>query len=524
MARMNDNRILIVDTLLQQVAEELDIPPSKYKQAVDRYTAVGNWLEAGDYPGVTRTPNIFPQGSFRLGTVVRPIREGKEADYDIDLVCCLASSTNDAQSLKHLVGDRLKNHGTYRKMLDPEGRRCWTLLYAEEDHIGFHLDVLPCKPSPLRSQQVDLRYSAQATALTDRDKKTGGYTWGSTNPGGYADWFADRQRTSFNRVASMQKSTIQRQDSKVFAKVEDVPDQLVRTPLQRAIQILKRHRDVRFAGLEDEGDKPISMIITTLAASAFQQETSVYDTLATFLDQIQRFQSTGIIVCENGKWVITNPVNPSENFADRWNDSGSKKPDAFFRWVNWLQEDIDEILNTQSSSELERLLCSAFGDTPGSRVASRYSGPMPGAYQRPTSAFGRVAKTLLRFDVAHREAPRWRIAPSPYTATVSARFMRKGFRPTAFRSNSPPLPKHASLMFEASTNVPKPYKVYWQVVNTGDEAQRAGQLRGDFYDSNQAGRSRTESTKYTGTHWVECFVVKNDVCVARSGEFVVNIA
>ncbi|WP_197996831.1 nucleotide-binding domain-containing protein, partial [Gimesia chilikensis] len=30
-------------------------------------------------------------------------------------------------------------------------------------------------------------------------------------------------------------------------------------------------------------------------------------------------------------------------------------------------------------------------------------------------------------------------------------------------------------------------------------------------------------TKFPGMHWVECFVVKNGVCVARSGEFVVNI-
>jgi hypothetical protein len=37
---MNDNRILIVDSLLQQIAEELDIPPSKYEQAVERYTSV----------------------------------------------------------------------------------------------------------------------------------------------------------------------------------------------------------------------------------------------------------------------------------------------------------------------------------------------------------------------------------------------------------------------------------------------------------------------------------------------------
>jgi hypothetical protein len=79
------------------------------------------------------------------------------------------------------------------------------------------------------------------------------------------------------------------------------------------------------------------------------------------------------------------------------------------------------------------------------------------------------------------------------------------------------------LDFEVETDVPKPFSVYWQVVNTGAEAASANQLRGDFYDSNVSGRSHTETTKYQGMHWVEGFVVKDGICVARTGEFVVNV-
>lgn len=157
---MIDNRILIVDTLLHHVAEELDIPPSKYKEAVNRYTSAGKWLEEGDYPGTTATPYIYPQGSFRLGTVVRPLRSGVEADYDIDLVCELAARVSDTSpdAVKKCVGDRFKEHGTYNRMLDEEGRRCWTLLYAEDDGGGFHLDVLPCVPSPNVSSAFHTEY------------------------------------------------------------------------------------------------------------------------------------------------------------------------------------------------------------------------------------------------------------------------------------------------------------------------------------------------------------------------------
>jgi hypothetical protein len=321
----------------------------------------------------------------------------------------------------------------------------------------------------------------------------------------------------------VRKQELQRRHPRLFASVSNVPDELVRTPLQRAVQLLKRHRDMRFLGHEHEADKPISIVVTTLAASAYQQETDVFTTLANFLDQVQRHQETGIIRCVNGKWTIPNPVNPGENFADRWNDEGSRRADAFFGWIDWLREDLDDLLNINAAVQLERLLRKSFGDAPGGRVAGRYRGQMPGASQQRMSLFNRVARAIFRFDVPHKEQPRWHVRPTRYTATIKARYRRPGFRPTPFGSNPPPLPKGIDLDFEVETNVPKPLKVYWQVVNTGDEAYRAGQLRGDFYDSSSSGRSRTESTKYKGTHWVEGFVVKDNVCVARTGEFIVNI-
>src|SRR5262249_52324154 len=71
---------------LEEVARDLDIPPSKYRDAVDHYNAVGRWLDQGRYPGCNGPLTIYVQGSFRLGTVVRPIRNGIEGSYDLDLV------------------------------------------------------------------------------------------------------------------------------------------------------------------------------------------------------------------------------------------------------------------------------------------------------------------------------------------------------------------------------------------------------------------------------------------------------
>jgi hypothetical protein len=85
--------------------------------------------------------------------------------------------------------------------------------------------------------------------------------------------------------------------------------------------------------------------------------------------------------------------------------------------------------------------------------------------------------------------------------------------------------KHCDLTFEAVTDIPRPYMVYWQVVNTGDDARRDNGLRGGFDEGivERGKLIRHESTRYTGSHSMECFVVKDNYCVARSGLFIVNI-
>ena len=81
------------------------------------------------------------------------------------------------------------------------------------------------------------------------------------------------------------------------------------------------------------------------------------------------------------------------------------------------------------------------------------------------------------------------------------------------------VPKGVGLRFKVTTNVPEPYEVRWQIVNTGWEAANVGELRGGFEEGNsKVSGVRWESTGYAGTHWVEGFVIMNGVCVARTGQ------
>ncbi len=360
---------------LERVASEIDISPSKHRDAVDRYQAVGRWLEAGGYPGAWGQPSIYPQGSFRLGTVVRPIRHDREASYDIDLVCemPLSKHLTTPHEVKHVVGHRIRQHETYRRLLDDEGRRCWTLEYAEQDGVGFHLDVLPAVPDG---------NGLQGTAISITHKADTSYSWSASDPRGYGNWFDGKNAAAFARVVVEQKQIIQRQAPLVFKSVDDIPDQLVRTPLQRSIQLMKRHRDIHFNRSEAINYAPISIIITTLGAHLYKSE---LDTHAALLGIVGRFQGHAALVegraidpalatmglirrFSDGTWYIGNPVNPAENFADRWHEDDQARARAFFSWVAALQRDL---LNVQTSTN-PRLLKESLSGTLGTAAVAKH--------------------------------------------------------------------------------------------------------------------------------------------------------
>jgi hypothetical protein len=517
--------------LLEAIAKELDIPPSRYEEAVKRYNAVGKWLADGDAVSNDGEPEIYMQGSFRLGTVVRPLKDGKEADYDIDLVCRLETQKKNTtpEDVKDVIGNRLEEHGDYERMLDEEGRRCWTLIYAEKDGYGFHLDILPSLKEAndtidvIANNGTHRPVAEKAIAITT--KEVSNYSWSTSNPNGYAEWFDTRKAPSFTKVASAQRQELFASTESLYEKVEDVPDALIKTPLQRAIQLLKRHRDRRFANHAWAKDKPISIIITTLAAHMYEGETDLYTTLKnaiTLLDAHASlvdhgFERMDVKVASrrlinkkpDGSWEIRNPANHGENFADRWHENNQRKARAFFQWVEWLKIDLLDILELGERSDIEDALRKVFD---------------PNTVKKASLNTSLALFDPSTFNVAHKQAPSWTMVNNR-TVTVSASVhrSREGFKVGDLPNfASKRLKKNTWLKYTATTNVAQPYRIEWQVVNTGAEALMANCARGGFWPGDNT-NSRWESTLYKGTHWVEAFVVKDDVCVARSGEFVIHI-
>lgn len=478
---------------LEHIADVLDIPDDLYEEAVAKYTDLGEWLERKDAAMHRSPPEIYPQGSFRLGTMIRPISDSDE--YDIDLVYRrdLQKESTSQQQLKTEAGEHLADYveDTQRKGDESisltESRRSWKLQYPDR----FHMDVLPAIP--------DANGRANAILITDKELTR----WQFSNPMDYAEWFKTRMIARF-----MEKRAAMAQAIK--ASVEDVPAWKVKTALQRAVQILKRHRDIRFQ--DDPHDvKPASIIISTLAAKAYDNEAD----LATAMTKLVRDMPNHIERRQGVYWVA-NPVNPDENFADRWIDRPDRA-EAFFAWLDAVKSDLAALDATRDFGVVGERLKASFGEGIVNEALNR-----PGALVKLASASTSEVPPLA--DFRHVEEPKWPISQS-HKASVRGsvhkeRYEQKKLWELSRRS----VPKGIGLRFVLKTNVPKPYNVHWQVVNTGAEASSVNCLRGDFYEgSNDDGSVRWEETAYRGTHWVEAFVVKDGVCVARSGRTYVKV-
>lgn len=318
---MPENRREDFKNLLQNLGESLDISEAQYEEATKHYEAVGNWLNAKGSPIAAFVPTIYPQGSFRLGTVTKPVNEADE--YDLDLTCELKALRKEdvtQSQLKSHVGDRLRANETYKKMLE-ECVRCWRLHYA--DSVRFHMDVLPAI-SDLGAGNGAGRV-AGAILIPDKDL----HAWQYSNPIGYAEWFKGRMKVR-------REAALVRLAEALRVKVEDVPDYKIKAPLQRAVQILKRHRDVMFK--DDQDDRPISVIIATLAGHAYNNEADILEALERIIAGMPRF-----IEVRNGVAWVPNPVHPEENFADRWR-SYPQRAVKFNRWLAQVRVDMEAAL------------------------------------------------------------------------------------------------------------------------------------------------------------------------------------
>lgn len=313
-------RVFHISKEIKALIDEIDVSESNYEKASNRYKAIATYIKESDL--AKYSPDIYLQGSIKLGTAIKPLTE--DGAYDIDIVCNMTKKRRYHQTqreLKDELGKVVKNYSIKHSMeKEPkESNRCWTLNYVDESN--FHIDILPAVPW---NDMDDGNIAISDKRSNSYDNIT--FDWEVSNPKGYSEWF--KKQSDFKIIKESYAK-------RFYAKIEEIPDYKIKTPLQRIIQLLKRHAEVMFA--DDIEYKPSSIIITTLAAKIYPECTTISADFETLLLNVIRKLLSGIEY-EYENPCIYNPVNGKEKLSLKW-DKNRQYFEKFLKWYNQLKVD-----------------------------------------------------------------------------------------------------------------------------------------------------------------------------------------
>jgi Second Messenger Oligonucleotide or Dinucleotide Synthetase domain len=292
-----------LDDLLGRICDDIQLSPTRYQQAVDRYSAVCRWLEGEGSALALFRPSIYPQGSMRIGTTVKPL--GRD-EYDLDFVCEFQVAVSLFSSPLHLLNllqRRLQQNGIYSAILEMKNR-CIRLNYANE----FHMDILPACP--------DQGVGNGCLVVPDGESRW----WKPSNPKGYAAWFEQRCELAIQVLMA--------ERARIYAKAEPIPEQEAtaeKATLKRVVQLLKRWRDMHYQKNCDIA--PISMVLTTLAAQTYRGQLSVSHAMSEILAEIVAMTASA-----RPRIYVLNPANPEEDLSERWED-----PEHYMAFVSGIR-------------------------------------------------------------------------------------------------------------------------------------------------------------------------------------------
>lgn len=365
---------------LERLCEQLDLTATQGERAKGHYYAAGGWLAEADDP-LLQTSEIYVQGSTAVGTNVRPI---DSYEHDVDLISLLVDGVPALPPayVKKLIGDRLKAHGRYAGILE-EKQRCWRLVYANE----FHLDITPAIPNPQCPNGGELV----------PDKVAGG--WKASNPRGFRDKFIDRGKLmpSIRMSKAFSEGRVA-----ADASIEAFPvSAQFKGVLRRAVQILKRHRDVAFQK-QDRSLAPLSVIITQLAAQSYEfcVRNYSFDNELDLLVHTVKFMTMFIERHEIGgrtHYFVWNETTQGENFAEKWNDDPGRAL-AFYRWHKRVELDLARLSELEGMDQLTQELSQTLGEGVVRKALNDHTSGLSSA--RDAGRLGLVASVGLSTSAA----------------------------------------------------------------------------------------------------------------------------
>lgn len=316
------NYVLQREELLARIAQELQLDKTRIMRMESAYNAVAELLKNDEDFFNDLLIEIYAQGSKRIGTTVKPIND---EDFDLDTVLHIYDPyfNHSPEQLYNKLVKALEKNSFYKSIMEKK-KRCVRLNYKSD----FHMDILPaCMPNYYEKEMIQIPEKALRH-------------WSSGNPKGFANWFDENSKKVKDPMLKKYSALL----LEAQVETEPLPEELYfKTPLQRAVQLLKRYRDIYF---EKRNDRVSSIVITTLAAGIYNGESSIFETIDNIVSTIKDNYTAA--VKEGRKFKILNPVNSLEDFTDSWTDSHYN---SFISFITDFYEKWQKLKNSFESSK-----------------------------------------------------------------------------------------------------------------------------------------------------------------------------
>ncbi|MEZ4859531.1 MAG: nucleotidyltransferase [Flavobacteriaceae bacterium] len=327
-----NNKNTQLDDLLARMAEEIQLDDTRKERMESAYRAIESLLNEDTGFFKNAIFEIYPQGSVRIGTTVKPT--GKN-EFDLDIVVHIVMDWEEysPQFVYNQLKRVLQNSDRYRDKVEPKNR-CIRLNYAGD----FHMDILP------GCQETDI----DDNKLVVPDRKLG--DWTSSNPRGYGKWFINK--SNLVKMSLLEKAyAMENLPADEFSK---------KKPLQRAVQLIKMYRDEYFNDNKEMATS--SIILTTIAGEFYGGEESIFDTIDNIISRIKK--SLSGLNWNGDRLKVLNPVNNDEDFSDKWEED--KEPELyeyFKKFVAHLDAQWQNLKEDNGVLEEANILKGLFGES-----------------------------------------------------------------------------------------------------------------------------------------------------------------
>ena len=341
-----------LEAIFAEAAIRVQLPPSKYQLACDRYDAVSTHAERDGSQLKDKIARFYPQGSMAIGATIAA--RGKDEEYDIDIVAELLLPLGSCPKyVLDLLFNAIKgDEGSIYYEMVKRRTRCVTIYYAD----GMHLDITPVilredrleRTSDLFHDDPDEPQEPAETLLMNAWGFSETFKANTVDTTGFAEAYA-RNTRALDLLAEAEIEEVDPQED-IARKSSDVV----------ALQLIKRFRNTRYK--DRNGRMPPSVLLSKYVSDASNPSQSLVYALgyhaAHIRKQLVTAEARGRLVDES------NPACVEDSFTDRWPLTRTAQQEFI--------SDLDELLavlqqlktGDVSMAEMQDLLVPIFGDFP----------------------------------------------------------------------------------------------------------------------------------------------------------------